>query len=88
MIAVPVRQCLSRGSIRLHCPKMAEQIKMLFGVNTPGDTRNFMIDGGPGPPKRGTATARESCECSVCGAFDAAFVKLLWPPIAIIIICG
>jgi len=29
--------CLSRGSTRLHCGKTAERIKMLFGVNTPGD---------------------------------------------------
>jgi len=27
---------LSRGSTRLHCAKVAEQIKMLFGVSTPG----------------------------------------------------
>jgi len=27
----------------------------------------------------GKATARESCVCSVCGAFDAAFAKLLCP---------
>jgi len=27
--------CLSRGSPWLHCAKMAEKIKMLFGVNTP-----------------------------------------------------
>jgi len=27
----------------------------------------------------GTATTTESCTCSVCGAFDAAFAKLLWP---------
>jgi len=26
--------CLSRGSSRLHCAKMAEQIKMLLGVNS------------------------------------------------------
>jgi len=25
----------------------------------------------------GTSTARESCACSMCGAFDAAFAKLL-----------
>jgi len=28
--------CLSRGSSRLHCAKVAELIKILFGVNTPG----------------------------------------------------
>jgi len=26
----------------------------------------------------GMASATESCVCSVCGAFDAAFAKLLW----------
>jgi len=26
----------------------------------------------------GTATASASCACSVCGAFNAAFAKLLW----------
>jgi len=32
-----VSVCLSRGSSRLHCAKMAaEQFKMLFGVNTLG----------------------------------------------------
>jgi len=47
--------CLSRGSYRLHCAKkMVEQIKMLFGVNTPGNPCNIVLDGGPGPPtKRG-----------------------------------
>jgi len=28
--------CVSRSSSQLHCAKMAKQIKMLFGVNTPG----------------------------------------------------
>jgi len=32
--------CLSRGSTWLHCAKMAEQIKMLFGVNTSGGPGN------------------------------------------------
>jgi len=31
--------CLSRGSTRLHCAKMAERIKMLLGMNTPGGRR-------------------------------------------------
>jgi len=34
MFAVSV--CLSRGRSRLRCAKMAKQINMLFGVNTPG----------------------------------------------------
>jgi len=33
-VCLPV--CLSRDSYRLHCAKMAEQVKVLFGVNTPG----------------------------------------------------
>jgi len=41
--------CLSRGSSRIHCAKMAEQIKMLFGVNTPGGPRNIVLDVGPDP---------------------------------------
>jgi len=28
---------------------MAEQIKMLFGVNTPGDPWNIVLDMGPDP---------------------------------------
>jgi len=36
MFAVSVTDSLSRGSSRLRCAKMAEQIKMLFGVNTHG----------------------------------------------------
>jgi len=41
---------LSRGSSRLHCTKMAEQIKMLFGVNTPGGPQNDVLDMSPDPP--------------------------------------
>jgi len=39
--------CLSRGSSQLHCAKTAEQIKMLFGVNTPGGPWNIVFHGGP-----------------------------------------
>jgi len=38
--------CLSCGSSRLHCAKMAEQIKMLFGVN------DIVLDVGPTSPRR------------------------------------
>jgi len=41
---------MSRGSSLLHCAKMAEQIKMLFGVNTPGGPWNIVLDVGPDPP--------------------------------------
>jgi len=56
--------CLSRGSTRLHCAKTAEQIKMLFEVNTLEGPRK--LDGGPNAPQRGG------------GGIDAAFAKLLW----------
>jgi len=57
MTAVSVRQsswsvCLSRSSARLHCAKMAEQIKMLFGVSAPGDTWNVVLDVGNWCPYR------------------------------------
>jgi len=117
---------------------MAEQIKMLFGVNTPGSPRNIVLDGDPDPPQTGgrdlllnlglpcfsgtaeatdskfclhveghnenfaklghrgsgqghvtyfcdrlhisrTATARKSCTCRMCDAFDAVFAKLFCP---------
>jgi len=37
--------CLSHGSTRLRCAKMAERIKILFAVNTLGGPRNIVIDG-------------------------------------------
>jgi len=43
---------LSRGSSRLRCAKLAEQIKMLFGMNTPRDPWNIVLDVGPDPPHR------------------------------------
>jgi len=36
--------CLSRGSSRLHCAKMPEQIKMFFKVYTPGSPWNIVLD--------------------------------------------
>jgi len=42
--------CLLRGSSQLHLAKMAEQIKMLFGVNTLGGTWNIVLDMGRRPP--------------------------------------
>jgi len=41
---------LACSSSWLHCAKMAEQIKMLFGVNTPGGPRNIVLDVGPDVP--------------------------------------
>jgi len=45
--------CLSCGSSRLHCAKMAERIKMLFGVNTPGNPWNIVLDVSLESPQRG-----------------------------------
>jgi len=47
-----VRQsvCLSRGSTRLHCAKTAEQIKMLFGVNSLGSQENIVLERSPDLP--------------------------------------
>jgi len=40
--------CLSAMQLtRLHCAKMAEPIKMPFGVNTPGGRCNIVLDRGP-----------------------------------------
>jgi len=52
MIAVFVRKSvsLSLGSAWLHSAKMAEQIKILFRVNTPGGPWNIVLDGGSDPP--------------------------------------
>jgi len=38
---------VSCSSSRLHCAKMAEQIKMLFGVNTSRAPWNIVLDVGP-----------------------------------------
>jgi len=42
-----------RGSSWLHCAKMAEQIKMLFGVNTPEGPWNIVLKLRLDPPQRG-----------------------------------
>jgi len=61
--------CLLRGFTGLWCAKTAERIKVLFGVQTLGGSRNIVFDGGhESPTARGGGSA-----------FDAAFVKLLWP---------
>jgi len=51
MFAVSV--CQSRGSTRLRSAKTAEQIKILFGVNTPGSQKNVVLDESPDLPQRG-----------------------------------
>jgi len=50
--------CLSRGLSRLHCAQMAEQIEILFGVNTLGGPWSIVLDGGGGVliPHRGGGT--------------------------------
>jgi len=41
-------------SSRLHCAKMAEQIKMLFGLHTHSwEPWNIMLDVGPDSPQKG-----------------------------------
>jgi len=50
MIAVSVRQ--SVYTTRLHCAKTAEQIGILFRVNTLGGPRNIMLNWAPDPPQR------------------------------------
>jgi len=37
---------------RTGCAKMAERIDVLFGVETPGDPRNTVLDGGHHPSLR------------------------------------
>jgi len=44
--------CLSRGLSRPHCAKIAEQIKILFGVNTHGGPYNIALDVGADSPHR------------------------------------
>jgi len=41
---------LSRSSSQLNCAKMAEQNKILFGMNIPGGPWNMVLDRGPDPP--------------------------------------
>jgi len=38
---------------------MAEQFKMLFGVNTPGGPWSIVLDADPDPPQTGRGTACE-----------------------------
>jgi len=47
--------------------KTAERIEILHWVETLGDPRNIVLDGGP----------------DFYRGFDAAFAKLLWPPVII-----
>jgi len=58
--------CLSRSSTGNHCAKTAEQMKMLFGVNTLGGPRNIVLDGGPDPPTaRGRVIRYSLCHIHV-----------------------
>jgi len=43
--------CLSRSPTRLRCVKTAEQIKILFVMNTLGGPKNIVLDGDPDPPQ-------------------------------------
>jgi len=56
-VSVSLSVCLSRGSTLLYCAKMAERIKMLFGVNTPVGPIEHCVTRGPDPPtERGRRT--------------------------------
>jgi len=52
---------LSCGATLLHCAKKAEQIKMLFGVNTSGGPWNTVLHGGPDPPQTGGGRPTFKC---------------------------
>jgi len=80
MFAVSVRQsvCLSCSSSRLYCAKMAEQVKMLFGVRR-GSWSPYRKGKGPTfkfwepPPISGTAEARDMKFCMHihgCGSYQ------------------
>jgi len=49
--------------MQLRCGNTAERIEVLLRVETLGDLRNILLDGGPDFPH----------------SFDAASIKLLWP---------
>jgi len=46
---IPTSVCLSWR--QAGCAKTAEQISVLFGLETLGEPRNTVLDGGPRPPK-------------------------------------
>jgi len=45
--------CLLCSSSRLHCAKMAEQIKILIGMNSHWGPWNIVLDWGHDPPQEG-----------------------------------
>jgi len=47
-LSVSLSVCLSR-ELKVQKPKTAERIDVLFGVETPGDRRNIVLDGSPPP---------------------------------------
>jgi len=47
---VPVAWCVSQSVMCLHPVKTAEQIEVLFWLETFGGPRNIVLDGGPNPP--------------------------------------
>jgi len=54
--------CACQSVIQAGCAKMTEWIDVLFGMETPGDPRNIVLDEAPHPPM---ARGR---------GYDAAFV--------------
>jgi len=53
LLVIAVSVCLSCGSSRLYCAKVAEQSKLLFGVSTPCGPCNIVSDWDPDPPQTG-----------------------------------
>jgi len=62
--SVPVAWCVNLSVTLLRPAKTAERIDVLVEVETVGDPRNIVLNGGPDLP-----TGR---------GFDAAFAKTLW----------
>jgi len=58
--------CLSHGSTWLHCAKTAEQIKVLFGMNTPGGLR------------LGSLSHRREEDGDIILNFGTPFISLEW----------
>jgi len=53
-----VSLCLSVTRLRLRRAKTAAQMDVLFGVENPGGTRNFVLTAGPDSVREGAGFAR------------------------------
>jgi len=65
------------GACRQHKALMKTIQKYVIGVGA--GSRDRLLKEILRLPTYLRITATESCACSVCGAFDAAFAKCLWP---------